>query len=87
MKTEYKRLGQLQITKELIVLDNSFLPEALASIDFRILKVDYDFANDIFTYTGISALFNVVHEGAKAPIYELIINTKDGKFIDAEVAI
>ncbi len=86
MKTEYSKLGRLQITKELIVLDNSFLPEALASIDFRTVKVDFDFANDIFTYTGISGLFDSLPQGAEAPMYLIIVNTKEGKFIDAEIS-
>jgi hypothetical protein len=74
MSDIFRRIGQFQITKELLANENQFDSMFALFGNFIILRCDYDVITNVFTYTAFNPNFDVVNEGEKIPMYDIIID-------------
>ena len=69
-----KKAGRFTLNKDFIESEKAY--QFFEQLKFTPLKCEYDYAHEIFFYTGYSHLFDIVEKGDALPFY-LIEMEKD----------
>lgn len=73
-----RKIGKFRVS-QLLAYEEDFY-KVLCSMCFVPLKVDFDLILNIFTYTGMSPLFNALPDGEEIPEYKIDIIKKNDNF-------